>query len=397
VKFPPFPETPAYRYWCRQVESEIVSASGRGDAALGWLHEVSDPKATFESLVDSKGFTKFDLKIAAGLTKLFAGEIGRQLSQRSEDQSRTGSSIRGRQLLWLVKEFYAVSKALGGMFNIGDLQVLKTDGGSLNHFKTNWDWVVSGMSAPLEDTHLEELLRRALKSSVPLKEDLAHYERQEVGARDRSYKFLYDSMSRSIQRAREDNNREALRGGMKTSSLENLPRERSSAMPATQGACNLWAVGPCRFGEKCKFSHDGEAGAAKAAPANPEPVAEEGACQCGNKNRSDAKFCDSCGAEATPTLAPMPVQPNGKLCQLYLNGKCKFGAKCRDLHDAAAKEANDKVGQASAPAMAAIAKKPAAVATRRPRLYASEVYSSSETSEEGSGSSEDESALEQEQ
>jgi hypothetical protein len=99
-------------------------------------------------------------------------------------------------------------------------------------------------------------------------------------------------------------------------------RNKVVALPVAKTPCNLWAVGPCRFGYNCKFSHEGEAGAAKAAPTELQASLETGLCECGNKNRSDAKFCDSCGAEACPEVAPMPVELGGKPYQLHLKGKC---------------------------------------------------------------------------
>jgi hypothetical protein len=68
-----------------------------------------------------------------------------------------------------------------------------------------------------------------------------------------------------------------------------------------------------------------------------------------------------------------------------------LGGKCPNSHDTGAKGAKDKAGQANVPALAAVARRPAAIAATPRRLYASEVSSSSGTSEEGSGSSEDES------
>ncbi len=55
-----------------------------------------------------------------------------------------------------------MSRDLAAMFNILDLQVLKSDGISLHSFKLNWDYIVSGMVVVVPEEHLEYMLRDAL-------------------------------------------------------------------------------------------------------------------------------------------------------------------------------------------------------------------------------------------
>ncbi len=53
-----------------------------------------------------------------------------------------------------------------------------------------------------------------VKGFRPLSEDIAHYNREEEGSKVHSYEYLYDSVNRHLQRARQHKLREVLSEGL---------------------------------------------------------------------------------------------------------------------------------------------------------------------------------------
>jgi hypothetical protein len=82
------------------VRDAVVSASGRPDEAYHWILEVEAPGATSAGLSDSGTFVTLDAKIAAAITKLSEGDLGRQLTNAKEKGMKEGRLVKGRQLLF---------------------------------------------------------------------------------------------------------------------------------------------------------------------------------------------------------------------------------------------------------------------------------------------------------
>ena len=62
------------------VYTEVTGASGKGEEAFRWVVATEAKTASFESLRDSQGFDSLDAKLAAALTKLATGELGRRVN-----------------------------------------------------------------------------------------------------------------------------------------------------------------------------------------------------------------------------------------------------------------------------------------------------------------------------
>ena len=83
------------------------SAAGRqGDAAFPWIRkcETDEPSSLHTPGV---GWIALDRKIAAGLTRICNGEIGREITQVSTMMYNDNKIVRGRVLLALVFRYYS--------------------------------------------------------------------------------------------------------------------------------------------------------------------------------------------------------------------------------------------------------------------------------------------------
>ena len=86
--------------------------------------------------------------------------------------------------------------------------------------------MLSQMHTSLSRHELAGILMQKLEKSNVLKEDLAHYYRQEPGHPDHSYEYLINSMTKYLTRKRYDVNRV---GGIQ-SILENMGRGAAPAV-----------------------------------------------------------------------------------------------------------------------------------------------------------------------
>ncbi len=84
-----------------QFRKEVASASGDPKEAFKWITEAENAKS-FEELSDSGVFLTLDSKIAAALSKVLEGELGRKVQVIEEKLATEGTMMMGRQMYWLI-------------------------------------------------------------------------------------------------------------------------------------------------------------------------------------------------------------------------------------------------------------------------------------------------------
>ena len=84
---PALPAATQFRARKTSVYQSVLQASGReDDKVLSWIREVETPGAKPEDFAEkTKDFAILDRKVAASLTKLAQGELGRQTTQRNDE------------------------------------------------------------------------------------------------------------------------------------------------------------------------------------------------------------------------------------------------------------------------------------------------------------------------
>ena len=146
------------------------------------------------------------------------------------------------------------------------------------------DATITGQAKPLDEEEvLLPLLLRQVRQSAQIKEDIMHYDRAELGSSTKSYRFLYNCLSRRIELNRQNSNRSVIiasrgngnpnrpgapgpkaKAGSKTSS-RGRSRNRDggcgdapasgtgdtrTANPAPENACfTFWRTGTCPRGK----------------------------------------------------------------------------------------------------------------------------------------------------
>ena len=131
IKFPKLPPIPAYRAWKNLVYQGVNAASGRpDDKAMRWAMQSED-----QSLSDDffhtvpKEFRTLSRKLATRLQEIASGELGREITQLTEDWMRghghskgVGSSVPGLVLWRVILTAYATGRQPEAVSNLNDLQ-----------------------------------------------------------------------------------------------------------------------------------------------------------------------------------------------------------------------------------------------------------------------------------
>ena len=421
VKIPALPEMAGFRAWRVALRDEVVAASGRGDAAFAWIQLVEHPDATSEALaVSGNKFQSIDLKLKAALAKIAHGDLGRQLTQATEDEAKRGRPLKGRQALLLIYRYFEINEEAGVIYSITDLMAVRWLGDEkIETFLNSWIAVLSGMREEPPLRVKEELFLEQMRKSQVLREEVAHYDRVEKGDPDKTYDFLVKSIRKFLERKRHRQNRQdmvkALSGG------QVRPGAAASSGPSpdkSQTPCSFFQKGTCKKGKDCPYSHKkgaergrtttrtasgganrspsggGARGQSKGqtsraatggASSNPKPKVKsdrpcyafnEGKCQKGR----DCKYSHRTMTETEKREKSRSPSPSGakKECNSWAqSGSCKFGDSCRFFHSAmaAAKHEKAAAAKASAPKAKSAPPKPGGAASggaamacvRRPR------------------------------
>ena len=167
VKILAFPTGSQWRAWRGNTFASIVSAAGRqDDLAQAWILQVetADPA---ELEYPGEGWVSLDRKIAASLTKMAHGEIGREITQKSNTRLNNNTIARGRVLLAIVLRYYASGQNGQAMYDMNHLQTLVMKGDNLEAFHNTWNMVMSELSHVPEDTTLQFWYFRQIEHFKP--------------------------------------------------------------------------------------------------------------------------------------------------------------------------------------------------------------------------------------
>ena len=143
----PMPTPQQYRSWRLSTIQKVVAASGRGHRAFQWIMAVEDVDFGFEALgYPGREYKSLDAKLAAAITETATGELGRQLTHRTEVEMNAGRLITGRQLLWIMQEYFRLNEEAGAVYEVQDLMAVKfKDDNHMEQFIATWDHVLAGM------------------------------------------------------------------------------------------------------------------------------------------------------------------------------------------------------------------------------------------------------------
>ena len=132
IKLPQYPQPQQYRSWRSAVRTEVTAASGRGEVAFLWVKRTEGPATTFDDFRDSEGFDSLDAKLAAALTKIATGELGRRITLMVEQEASKERMLKGRQILWMIHDNHKLDEERGALYDFTDLLAIRLKGDNPN-------------------------------------------------------------------------------------------------------------------------------------------------------------------------------------------------------------------------------------------------------------------------
>jgi len=307
IKVPAFPQAETHRNWRIKLRDAVVAASAKPGETFVWVSETWTDGQTIEALRKVQPFATLDAKLMSALTNTLTGEFARRVDTYKETEAAAGRIVRGRQVLWMIHDFFSTNIKHGATYALQDLFSVHLKGENLKTFITNWDQVLAGIRQVPDVSVLETLFYKQVKNCRAIAHDLNEYQRAAEGDAKRSYEFLIDSVRKHLDRERLEVNRERVaRGLCGNPGKPSAPVAEAKPGYVPKGYCIQFARGKCT-NDKCKYKHE-----------TPPPKSER------KPSRSRGR---------SPSRSASPGGTNKKTCKFWKQGRCNKGDSCKFSHD----------------------------------------------------------------
>ena len=95
--------------------------------AFKWINEVEIAKC-LEDLADRRDFEELDAKLSKALNDIIQGEFKKKVQVKETEQSKEGIMLTGRQITWVLYEYFQVSWTNGATLDWGELLLVLIEG-----------------------------------------------------------------------------------------------------------------------------------------------------------------------------------------------------------------------------------------------------------------------------
>ena len=177
--------TPAtFACWKIRFKTEVCTCSQFPTEAMLWIKEVElvdsvDELRSSSSIrgISMPNFEVFDARIASALNRsIHNSQFKRRISLEEQKAQKQDSFLRGRQIAYLIYDYFRVTRANDSVENYADLFtiVLRNDG--IHEFDSKWDGILLSMTKIPPDDILEGLYKLRIRESEKLKTVLELYD-----------------------------------------------------------------------------------------------------------------------------------------------------------------------------------------------------------------------------
>ena len=256
-------------------------------------------------------FEVLDARIASALNRIIHNShFKRRVSLEEQKAQKEDRFLRGRQIAYLIYEYFRVTEANDSVENYADLFTIALRNDDIQEIDSEWDGILLSMTKIPSDDMLEGLYKLRIRVSEKLKTvlELCNMEIQQKKAGP-DYHRLKTMVKRSIEQNLRIKNFEARNGNYETSVMVKNQRMKQRGQRIL-GECWQWeANGQCFEGDNCSFRHDVNKRAKMTQP-NPSPS---------SSMRQNER-------NASRTRSPGGKSPSGRMsrlpCKDYLKGTC---------------------------------------------------------------------------
>ena len=150
--------------------------------AMLWIKEVEmvesvDDLKSSRSIRGTHGpdFEVLDAKIASALNKIIHNSHLRRISLEEQKAQKKDRILRGRQIAYLMYEYFWVTGANDSVENYADLFTVVLRNDDIEEFGSKWDEILLSMTQIPSDEILESLYKLRIRESEKLKTVLELY------------------------------------------------------------------------------------------------------------------------------------------------------------------------------------------------------------------------------
>jgi hypothetical protein len=272
----------------------------------------------------------------------------------------------------MISDYYKLDDNKDLEYTMADLQRVEfKHDRSMEAFWNSWNDCLNRVNKDcVQEAFIERMFFDQLKKSHVLKEDIAHYNRQEVGHEHKNRAYLSRCVVRYLDRIRKDANRDEIAAAF--NGERHMRAMPSAGTPEVQKICGFHARGSCKYGDRCALKHEGPPGSGKGSPKGKGKDQEEKGkgkgkgkqkgktggksrsqspahtqsprsknlpCWAWNEGKCERNPCPFVHRALTdeekknkPVRPRSPAAAGAKVCSFFMKGKCNKGKECKDQH-----------------------------------------------------------------
>ena len=271
LHFDKFPTPATFACWKIRFKTEVCTCSQFPTEAMQWIKEAElvdsvDELRSSSSIrgISMPNFEVFDARIASALnTIIHNSHFKRRISLEEQKAQKQDSFFRGRQVAYLINDYFRVTGIHDSVENYADLFTISLRNDDIQEFDSKWDGILLSLTKIALDDILEGLYQLRIQESEKLRTVLELYDlethQKKLGP---DYYRLKTMVKRSIEQEIRNKN------------FGNAVVKNEGTKQRVQkilGDCWQWeANGQCVKGDNCSFRHDiNKRG--KVTPSNPSP------------------------------------------------------------------------------------------------------------------------------
>ena len=283
-----------------------------------WIKEVEmfDSVADLKSSCSVRGirmphFEVLDAKIASALNRIIHNtRFKKKVSLEEQKAQKEDRFFRGRQITYLIYEYFQVTGANDSVENYADLFTVALRSDDTQEFDSKWDGILLSMTKIPSDDILEGLYKLRIPESEKLKTVLDLYDleiHQKKAGPD--YHRLKTMVKRSIEQDLRNRNFGTRNGNYERNAVVRNQVTKQRGQRILGDCWQRETNGQCSKGDSCSFRHDINKRAKMTQP-NPSP----------------SSFMLQNVRNASRTRSPRGESPSGRMsrlpCKDYLKGTC---------------------------------------------------------------------------
>ena len=255
-------------------------------------------------------FEVLDARIASALNKIIHNsQFKRRISLEEQKGQKQDRFLRGRQIAYLIYEYFRVTGANDSVENYADLFTISLRSDDIQEFDAKWDEILLSMTKIPSDDILESLYKLRIRESDKLKTVLGLYD---LEIHQKKLGPDYHRLKTLVKRSIEQNLRKSF-GARNGNYEKNAVVKNQGTKQRGQkilGDCWQWEANRQRSkGDNSSFRHDVNKRA-----------------KMTQSNTSPNSFMQQNERKASRTRSPRGRSPSGRMsrwpCKDYLKGTC---------------------------------------------------------------------------